>query len=140
MSGSVNRVILLGRAGADPQTRSFDNGGKVVTFSLATSEQWKDQSGQRQERTTWSNIAVWNEALGEVVEKYVRKGSRVYVEGQLESRSYGEGDTKKYVTEVVLRPFNSALVLMDRKDDNTPAADRPAPAQTRRRTARREPS
>jgi single-strand DNA-binding protein len=135
MSGSVNRVILLGRAGADPQVKSFDNGGKVVTFSLATSEQWKDQSGQRQERTTWSNIAVWNEALGEVVEKYVKKGSRVYLEGQLETRQYTKDNATQYMTEVTLRPFNSSLQLLDK------APERPTepPAQSRR-GARREPA
>jgi single-strand DNA-binding protein len=138
MAGSVNKVILVGRAGKDPESREFQGGGKVVTFSLATSEQWNDrQSGERKERTQWHQIAIWNEALGEVASRFIKKGSQLYLEGQLEHREYEKDGERRFATEVVLRPFNGEIQLLDK----APAPERPAepPAQSRR-GARREPA
>lgn len=107
MAGSVNKVILVGRAGKDPESREFQGGAKVVTFSLVTSEQWNDrQSGERKERTQWHQIAIWNEALGEVATRFVKEGSQLYLEGQLEHREYEKDGERRFATEVVLRPFN----------------------------------
>jgi len=144
MAGSVNKMIIVGNLGKEPETRTFQDGGKVVTFSVAMSEAWNDrQSGERKERTEWANVSIWNEALQEVATNYLRKGSKVYIEGKLETRKWTDRDgVERYSTDVALRPFGSALVLLDSKNDSEPAADRPAasPAQTRRRTTRREPS
>jgi single-strand DNA-binding protein len=134
MAQSLNKVLLIGRAGKDPVEKEFD-GSKVVNLSLATSESWVDkQSGQRQERTQWANIAIWNQALGEIAMKYVKKGSLIYVEGQLETRSWGAGADKKYATEVVLRPFGSDLQLLG----SSPERPESGPAQ--KRAPQREPS
>jgi single-strand DNA-binding protein len=123
---SVNKVTLIGHLGKDPEQRDFDE-GKLVTFSLATSESWNNRtSGERQERTQWHQIAIWNEALGEVAMKYLKKGSQAYVEGQLETRQWDKDGEKRYATEVVLRPFRSDLVLLDKPD-------RPAQQPARRR-------
>jgi single-strand DNA-binding protein len=129
MSGSINKVFLIGRVGKDPTSNTFANGGKVANFSLATSESWKDQGGERQTRTQWHNISVFNDALAEVTEKFVRKGSYLCVEGQLEHRQYEKDGDTKYVSEIVLRPFNGSITMLDR------APERPteAPAQTRKR-------
>jgi single-strand DNA-binding protein len=144
MAGSVNKMIIVGNLGKDPETRTFQDGGKVVTFSVAMSESWNDrQSGERKERVEWANVSVWNDALQEVATNYLRKGSKVYLEGKLETRKWTDKDgVDRYSTEVALRPFGSTLVLLDRKDDSEPSSDRPAasPAQTRRRSARREPT
>lgn len=119
MAGSMNKVQLIGRLGADPETRSFQNGGKVCNMRLATSETWKDRDGNRQERTQWHTVAIFVEALANVAEKYLRKGSRVYVEGQLETRKWqDQSGNDRYSTEVVLRPFNSSLILLDGRSDN----------------------
>ena len=127
MSGSVNKVILIGHLGRDPEVRSFPNGGKVVNLRLATSEAWRDKaSGERKERTEWHSVAIFNEALAKVAEQYTRKGSKVYLEGQLETRKWqDQSGADKYTTEVVLRPFNSSLVLLDAKggDDAEPPRD-----------------
>lgn len=113
MAGSVNMVILVGNIGQDPDTRSFQNGGKVVNLSLATSESWKNRDGERQEKTTWHRIAIFNEGLADVAEKYVRKGSKIYVQGQLQTRKWQDRDgTDRYSTEVVLQGFNAKLVLL----------------------------
>lgn len=121
MSGSVNKVFLVGRVGADAEIRNFENGGKVATFSVATSDTWKDKSsGDKKERTEWSKIAVLNDALAEVCGKYVKKGSLVSVIGKLETRDYQKDGVKHYVTEVVLRPYDGELTLLgDKKDDAT---------------------
>jgi single-strand DNA-binding protein len=112
---SLNKVQLIGRLGKDPESRSFQDGGKVVTFSLATSEQWTDKtSGERKEKTQWHNIAIFNDALAEVAVRFLKKGSQAYIEGQLETRSWDKDGAKHYATEVVLRPFHSALVLLDK--------------------------
>lgn len=110
----VNKVILLGRLGADPEVRNFQNGGKVVNLRLATSESWKDKnSGERKERTEWHSVAIFNEGLARVAEQYLRKGSEVYIEGQLETRKWqDQSGNDRYSTEVVLRPFSGSLSLI----------------------------
>ena len=115
MAGSVNKVILVGNLGKDPESRSFPNGGKVVNFTMATSENWKDKaSGERKERTEWHRVAIFNDRLAEVAEKYLRKGSKVYVEGQLETRKWTDKDgQERYTTEVVLRQFRGELTMLD---------------------------
>jgi single-strand DNA-binding protein len=115
MSGSVNKVILIGRLGADPEARTFPNGGKVVNLRLATSESWKDKaSGERKERTEWHTVAIFNEGLGRIAEQYLRKGSKVYIEGQLETRKWqDQSGADRYSTEVVLRAYGGALTLLD---------------------------
>jgi single-strand DNA-binding protein len=125
MAGSVNKVILVGNVGKDPETRTFPNGGKVANFSIATSESWKDkQSGERKERTEWHRVAVMNENLVGIVEKYVRKGSKLYIEGQLETRKWTDKNgNEKYTTEVVLRPFGGGITLLDSKGGKTEASD-----------------
>lgn len=120
MAGSVNKVILIGNLGADPEVRSFANGGKVVNLRIATSETWKDKtSGDRQERTTWHSVAIFNEALGRIAEQYLRKGSTVYLEGQLEARKWqDQSGADRYTTEVVLRPYGGTLTLLGGKRDD----------------------
>ena len=115
MAGSVNKVILIGNLGADPEVRTFQNGGKVVNLRIATSEQWKDRnSGERQERTQWHSVAIFSEPLARIAEQYLRKGSKVYLEGQLETRKWqDQSGQDRYTTEVVLRPFSGNLTLLD---------------------------
>jgi single-strand DNA-binding protein len=109
----VNKVILLGRLGRDPEVRNFQNGGRVVNLRLATSERYKDREGNPQERTEWHSVAIFNERLGEVAEKYLRKGSEVYIEGQLETRKWqDQSGQDRYTTEIVLRPFRGELQLV----------------------------
>ena len=114
MAGSVNKVILIGNLGRDPEVRSFQNGGKVVNLRIATSETWRDkQSGERKERTEWHSVAIFNEALGKIAEQYLRKGSTVYIEGQLETRKWqDQSGQDKYTTEIVLRPYGGNLTLL----------------------------
>ena len=118
MAGSVNKVILIGNLGKDPEVRTFQNGGKVCNFSIATSESWRDkQSGERRERTEWHKISIMNEGIANVAEQYLRKGSKVYVEGQLETRKWqDQSGADRYSTEVVLRPYSGALTLLDKRD------------------------
>lgn len=115
MAGSVNKVILVGNLGRDPETKSFQNGGKVVNLRIATSESWKDRtSGERKERTEWHSVAIFNESLAGVAERYLRKGSKVYIEGQLETRKWQDANGQdRYTTEVVLRPYNGTLTMLD---------------------------
>lgn len=115
MAGSVNKVILIGNLGQDPEVRSFQNGGKVVNLRIATSEQWKDRnSGERRERTEWHSVAIFSEPLGRIAEQYLKKGSKVYIEGQLETRKWqDQSGQDRYTTEVVLRPYRSELTLLD---------------------------
>ncbi len=114
MAGSVNKVILVGNLGRDPEIRSFPNGGRVANFSIATSESWKDKaSGERKERTEWHRISVTNDALVGVVERFLKKGSKVYIEGQLETRKYEKDGREVYTTEVVLRPYRGELTMLD---------------------------
>ncbi|MCL4138749.1 UNVERIFIED_CONTAM: hypothetical protein GTU68_013162 [Idotea baltica] len=107
MAGSVNKVILIGNLGRDPEVRTFQNGGKVCNLAIATSETWKDkQSGERRERTEWHRVSIYQEGLVRVAEQYLKKGSKVYIEGQLETRKYtDQSGVEKYTTEVTLRPF-----------------------------------
>jgi single-strand DNA-binding protein len=114
MAGSVNKVMLIGNVGADPEIKTFSNGGKVANFSLATSESWKDKtSGEKKERTEWHRVSVTNEGLVGVIEKYVKKGSKLYIEGQLETRKYEKDGKDHYTTEVTLRPYRGELTLLD---------------------------
>lgn len=115
MAGSVNKVILVGNLGADPEVRTFSNGGKVVNLRIATSETWKDRNtGERRERTQWHSVAIFSEPLGRIAEQYLRKGSKVYVEGQLETRKWqDQAGNDRYTTEVVLRPYRGELALLD---------------------------
>jgi single-strand DNA-binding protein len=114
MAGSVNKVIIVGNLGKDPEIRSFPNGGRVANFSVATSESWKDKnSGERKERTEWHKISVLNDTLVGVVERFLKKGSKVYIEGQLETRKYEKNGQDVYSTEVVLRPYRGELTMLD---------------------------
>jgi single-strand DNA-binding protein len=119
MAGSVNKVILVGNLGKDPEIRSFQNGGKVANFSIATSESWKDKNtGEKREKTDWHNVAIFNEGLVRVAEQYLRKGSKVYIEGQLQTRKWtDQSGTDKYTTEVVLQNYNGTLVMLDGRGD-----------------------
>jgi single-strand DNA-binding protein len=119
MAGSVNKVIIVGNLGRDPEVRSFPNGGKVVNLRIATSETWKDkQSGDRKERTEWHSVAITNEPLAKIAEQYLRKGSTVYIEGQLETRKWtDQAGVEKYTTEIVLRPFRGELTLLGGKSE-----------------------
>ncbi len=115
MAGSVNKVILVGNLGRDPEIRSFQNGGRVANLSVATSENWRDKAtGERKERTEWHRVAIFNDRLVEVVEKYLKKGAKVYIEGQLETRKWtDQSGQEKYTTEVVLRQFRGELTMLD---------------------------
>ncbi|MEY2960817.1 MAG: hypothetical protein RLZ60_647 [Pseudomonadota bacterium] len=119
MAGSVNKVIIIGNLGRDPEVRTFSNGGKVVNLRIATSETWKDRNtGERRERTEWHSVAIFNEALGRIAEQYLRKGSTVYVEGQLETRKWQDQQGQdRYSTEVVLRPYGGNLTLLGGRGD-----------------------
>ena len=115
MAGSVNKVILVGNLGQDPEIRTFQNGGKIANLRIATSEQWKDRnSGERRERTEWHTVVIHSEPLVRVAEQYLKKGSKVYVEGQLETRKWqDQSGADRYSTEVALRPFRSELHMLD---------------------------
>jgi single-strand DNA-binding protein len=118
MAGSVNKVIIVGNLGRDPEVRNFPNGGKVVNLRIATSETWRDKaSGERKERTEWHSVAIFNENLGKIAEQYLRKGSTVYIEGQLETRKWqDQSGADRYSTEVVLRQFRGELTLLGGRD------------------------
>lgn len=117
---SVNKVIIVGNLGKDPEIRTFPNGGRVANFSVATSESWKDkQSGERKEKTQWHNIVINNDSLVGVVEKYLKKGSKVFLEGRLETRKYTKDGRDVYTTEVVLRPYHGELTMLDGKEPGT---------------------
>jgi single-strand DNA-binding protein len=124
MAGSVNKVILVGNLGRDPEIRSFQNGGRVASFSIATSESWKDKSsGERKEKTEWHRISIFNENLIGLAERYLKKGSKVYIEGQLETRKWNDKDgNEKYTTEVVLRPFRGEMTFLDGANSNRSGA------------------
>jgi single-strand DNA-binding protein len=119
MAGSVNKVILIGNLGRDPEVRQFQNGGKVCNLRIATSETWKDRNtGERRERTEWHSVAIFSEPLARVAEQYLRKGSKVYLEGQLETRKWqDQSGQDRYSTEVVLRPYRSELTMLDGRGD-----------------------
>ena len=125
MAYSINKVTLLGNVGKDPEIKTFQNGGKVANFSLATSESWKDKTtGEKKTATDWHNVIVKNEALVGIVEKYVKKGAKLHIEGKLETRSYEKAGARHYVTEIVLYPYSGEIVLLDAKDA---PADAPPP-------------
>ena len=120
MAGSVNKVIIMGNLGKDPEIRNFPNGGKVCNFSVATSENWRDRnSGEKQERTQWHNISILSDPLVNIAERFLRKGSKVYLEGQLETRKWQDNSgADRYSTEIVLRPYKGEITLIDNKADN----------------------
>jgi|TARA_B100001964_G_scaffold233292_1_gene290355 single-strand DNA-binding protein len=120
MAGSVNKVILLGNLGRDPEIRSIQSGSKMATFSMATSKRWKDKNTQEQkDKTSWHNIVVFGDGLVNIVEKYVKKGSKIYVEGELQTRKWQDQDgNDRYTTEVVLTAYGSNLTLLDSKSAN----------------------
>ena len=115
MAGSVNKVIIVGNLGRDPESKAFQNGGKVVNLRIATSESWKDKnSGERKEKTEWHSVAIFNEGLANVAERFLRKGSKVYIEGALQTRKWQDQQgNDKYSTEIVLQGFNSVLTMLD---------------------------
>lgn len=119
MAGSVNKVILIGNLGRDPEVRNFPNGGKVCNLRIATSETWKDRNtGERRERTEWHSVTIFSEPLVRVAEQYLRKGSKIYIEGQLETRKWqDQSGADRYSTEVVLRPYTSTLTMLDGRGD-----------------------
>ena len=119
MAGSVNKVILVGNLGADPDVRTMQSGDEVVNLSLATSENWKDKStGERREKTEWHRVVIFNQGLVNVCKNYLKKGSKLYIEGQLETRSWEQDGQKKYTTEVVLRPYRGELTMLDSRSDS----------------------
>ena len=119
MAGSVNKVILVGNLGADPEVRTFPSGGKVCNLRIATSESWRDKnSGERRERTEWHQVAIYSEPLVRVAEQYLRKGSKIYIEGQLETRKWqDQSGQDRYTTEISLRPFRSELTMLDSRGE-----------------------
>ena len=124
MAGSVNKVILVGNLGADPEVRNLPSGGKVVNLSIATSENWKDKNtGERREKTEWHRVVIFSEGLTRVAESYLRKGSKVYIEGQLQTRKWqDQSGADKYSTEIVLQGFNSNLTLLDGRGEGEGAS------------------
>ncbi len=118
MAGSVNKVILIGNLGRDPEVRSFQNGGKVCNLRIATSETWKDRNtGERREKTEWHSVAIFQEGLVRVAEQYLRKGSKVYIEGQLQTRKWqDQSGQDRYSTEVVLQGYGGTLTMLDGRD------------------------
>ena len=123
---SVNKVILIGNLGRDPEVRHSQDGNKIVSFSVATSESWNDkESGERREKTEWHRVVIFNDRLGEVAEKYLKKGSKVYVEGQLQTRKWtGDDNQERYTTEIVLNRFRGELTMLG--DNNNVAVDQPS--------------
>ncbi len=120
MSGSLNKVMLIGNLGRDPEVRSFPNGGQVCNLRIATSETWRDrESGERRERTDWHSVAIFSERLVQICEQYLRKGSKVYVEGQLQTRKWqDQTGNDRYSTEVVIRGFGGTITFLDRRSDD----------------------
>ncbi len=126
MSGSINRATVLGNLGADPDIRRTQDGRPIATLSIATSETWRDkESGERKERTQWHRIVIFNEGLCKVVEQYLKKGSKAYIEGQMETRKWtDQGGVDRYTTGIVLRPYNGTLVLLgDSRGNGVPPND-----------------
>lgn len=121
MAGSVNKVILVGHLGRDPEVRNSQDGSKIVNFTLATSETWKDKvSGERKDRTEWHRVVVFNSALSDICEKYLHKGSKVYLEGQLQTRKWQDtSGVERYTTEVIIPRFRGELALLDSKTEDT---------------------
>lgn len=127
---SLNKVTLIGNLGADPEARSLNNGGEVVNLRLATTESWKGSDGNRQERTEWHSVVIFNEPLGQIAKSYLRKGSKVYLEGSLQTRKWqDQNGADRYSTEVVLQRFNGALVLLDKADTGGTTPRSPQPVE-----------
>jgi len=139
MAGSVNKVILIGNLGADPEVRTLPSGSPVVNLSVATSENWRDKSsGERKERTEWHRVVIFNEGLARIAEQYLRKGSKVYLEGQLQTRKWqDQSGQDRYSTEVVLQGFNSALTMLDGRGDSTGEGGFSGPAARQSSESRR---
>ena len=137
MAGSVNKVILVGNLGKDPEVRRMQDGRPVVNMSVATSESWRDKAtGERKEKTEWHRVVIFNEGLAKIAEQYLKKGSKVYLEGQLQTRKWtDQAGVEKYSTEVVLQGFNSALTMLDRAGGGGGGGD-----YRRRQRFRRVPS
>lgn len=123
MAGSLNKVVLIGNLGRDPEIRSTSDGREIATFSVATGESWKDKTtGERKEKTEWHRVVVFSEGLVRVIKSYVKKGSKLYIEGQLQTRKWTDNENQeRYTTEVVLQNFNSTLILLDSKGDSDSA-------------------
>ena len=140
MAGSVNKVILVGNLGKDPESRSFQNGGKVVNFTLATSETWNDRaSGERKEKTEWHNVVIRNEKLGEIAERYLKKGAKVYIEGSIQSRKYqDQSGAEKYITEVIVGPFRGELTMLSGRGEESGADGGSFPSRERTASAPRQ--
>ena len=121
MAGSINKVILLGRLGADPEIRMSQDGKKIAKFSLATSESWKDkQSGEKKEKTEWHKVIIFSSGLADITEKYLKKGSLIYIEGQISTRKYtDQSGIEKYITEIVLQGYNCQLTMIDNRPENS---------------------
>ena len=113
----LNEAQLIGRLGKDPEVRHLNSGDRVVNFSLATSERWKDKNGERQERTEWHNVVIFNEHIGKIAEQFLRKGSQCFIRGKIQTRKYEKDGTDRYVTEIVLQKFAGELKLLDKKSD-----------------------
>ena len=124
---SINKAIIIGRLGKDPQINTFTNGGKIASFTVATSETWNDKTtGERKERTEWHNIVITNPALVTLAEKYLKKGSQAYIEGTIRTREYtDQNGLKRYVTEIVVAPFNGEIMLLDSKPTQSTPAETP---------------
>lgn len=115
MAGSINKVILVGNLGRDPEVRHSQDGNKIVTFNVATSETWKDKNGERKDRTEWHRVVIFSPGLADVAEKYLKKGSKVYIEGQLRTRKWQDSTGQdKYSTEIVLSGFNAYMIMLDK--------------------------
>ena len=115
MTGSVNKVILVGNLGADPEVRHSQDNNKVVTFSIATSENWKDKNGERKDRTEWHRVVIFSPGLADIAEKYLKRGAKVYIEGQLRTRKWQDGNgNDKYTTEIVLSSYNGYMIMLDK--------------------------
>lgn len=125
MAGSVNKVILIGNLGRDPEVRTFGNGNKVANLRIATSETWKDrESGERREKTEWHSVAIFNDGLVRIAEQYLKKGSKVYIEGQLQTRKWqDQSGADRYSTEVVLQGFGGTLTMLDGRDNSGGGSD-----------------
>jgi len=133
MAGSVNKVILVGNLGADPEIRRLNSGDPVVNLRIATSGTWRDKdSGERKEKTEWHRVVIFSEGLVKVAEQYLKKGSKVYLEGQIQTRKWMDKDgVDKYSTEVVLQGFNASLVMLDSRKSDDDADDTPPPVKTK---------
>jgi single-strand DNA-binding protein len=128
MAGSVNKVILVGNLGRDPEVRNTQDGNKIVQLSVATSEAWKDKTtGERKDRKEWHRVVVFNDRLAEICEKYLRKGSKVYLEGQLQTRKWTDNTgQEKYTTEVVLQKYRGEMMMLDSRNDHSTGVSEPS--------------